>query len=65
MIVADNLFRDGAALDANRTEIQTRSGSESLPAAQEVAQRDERVHNVLLTIGDGVMLVWRRAAGEL
>jgi len=23
-------------------------------------QRDERVHNVLLTIGDGVMLAWHR-----
>jgi hypothetical protein len=23
-------------------------------------QGDERVHNVLLTIGDGVMLAWRR-----
>jgi caffeoyl-CoA O-methyltransferase len=38
VIVADNLFRAGAALDAT----------------------DERVHNVLLTIGDGVMLAWRR-----
>jgi len=26
-------------------------------------QADERVHNVLLTIGDGVMLAWRAPAG--
>jgi caffeoyl-CoA O-methyltransferase len=28
-----------------------------------MVQRDDRVHNVLLTIGDGVMLAWRRPAG--
>jgi hypothetical protein len=27
-------------------------------------QADERTDNVLLTIGDGVMLAWRRPAGQ-
>lgn len=60
MIVADNLFRDGAALDPS-VEDQGTLG------IREFARRvhdDERVHNVLLTIGDGVMLAWRRPAGE-
>jgi caffeoyl-CoA O-methyltransferase len=36
------------------------------PQAREFADRvqaDERVHNVLLTVGDGVMLAWRAPAG--
>jgi caffeoyl-CoA O-methyltransferase len=49
-IVADNLFRDGLAL------------TPEAEFARQV-QEDERVRNVLLTIGDGVMLVWPRPAG--
>ena len=55
VIVADNLFRGGAALDPPESD-------ESTAGIREFARRveaDERVHNVLLTIGDGVMLAWR------
>ncbi len=60
VIVADNLFRAGQALDATTKD-------ESTVGIREFAsrvQQDERVHNVLLTIGDGVMLTWRRPASE-
>jgi caffeoyl-CoA O-methyltransferase len=56
VIAADNLFRDGEALDEDAT-------SEGAAAIREFARRvheDDRVHNVLLTIGDGVMLAWHR-----
>ena len=55
VIVADNLFRHGLALDPGVTD-------ESTAGIREFAKRvqaDERVHNVLLTLGDGVMLAWR------
>jgi caffeoyl-CoA O-methyltransferase len=60
VIAADNLFRDGAAIGPTAEDDGT-------VGIREVARRvhqDERVHNVLLTIGDGVMLVWRRPAVE-
>ena len=60
VIVADNLFRDGAALNPADEDPDTLGIREF---ARRV-QQDERVHNVLLTIGDGVMLVWRSAADE-
>lgn len=55
VIVADNLFRAGDALDAS-------SDDPSTLGIREFADRveaDPSVHNVLLTIGDGVMLAWR------
>jgi len=58
MIVADNLFRGGHALDADDHE-------EGTVAIREFAQRvqaDEDLHNVVLTVGDGVMVAWRRPA---
>jgi caffeoyl-CoA O-methyltransferase len=56
VIVADNLFRDRAALDpADRDE-----GTLGIREYARRVQQDDRVHNVLLTIGDGVMLAWRR-----
>lgn len=60
VIVADNLFRDGAALDRTATD----AGTVGIREFARRVQEDERVHNVLLTIGDGVMLAWRRPAGE-
>lgn len=54
VIVADNMFRAGAALEPD-------PGDENTAGIQEFARRvqaDERVDNVLLTVGDGVMLVW-------
>ncbi len=56
LIVADNLFRGGRALDEQADD-------ESTIGIREFARRvqaDERVHNVLLTVGDGLMLAWRR-----
>jgi caffeoyl-CoA O-methyltransferase len=56
VIAADNLFRDGAALDRAAED----QGTEGIRAFARRVQDDPRVHNVLLTIGDGVMLAWRR-----
>lgn len=55
VIAADNLFRGGQALDPEAND-------DSTVGIREFATRvqaDPRVHNVLLTIGDGVMLAWR------
>jgi caffeoyl-CoA O-methyltransferase len=59
VIAADNLFRDGAALDPAVRDPSTNGIREF---ARRV-QGDTRMHNVLLTIGDGVMLAWRRPDG--
>ena len=56
VIVADNLFRAGAALDATVND----AGTVGIREFARRVQGDERVHNVLLTIGYGVMLAWRR-----
>ncbi len=56
VIVADNLFRAGAALDPSVED----PGTIGIRRFADRVQRDDRVHNVLLTIGDGVMLTWRR-----
>jgi caffeoyl-CoA O-methyltransferase len=57
VIVADNLFRSGAAF---RPAEPDDSGNAGIREFAQRVQADEAVHNVLLTIGDGVMLVWRR-----
>jgi caffeoyl-CoA O-methyltransferase len=59
VIVADNLFRSGAAFDATAGDTST----VGIRAFARQVQRDDRMHNVLLTIGDGVMLAWRRPEG--
>jgi caffeoyl-CoA O-methyltransferase len=56
VVVADNLFRAGAALDPAAAD----EGTVGIREFARRAQADERMHNVLLTIGDGVMLAWRR-----
>jgi caffeoyl-CoA O-methyltransferase len=55
VIVADNVLWGGSVLDEA-------AGGEgrSVRAFNEHVQADERVHNVLLTVGDGLMLAWRR-----
>jgi caffeoyl-CoA O-methyltransferase len=58
VIVADNLFRGGAVLDGTAED----EGTVGIQEFARRVQHDERVHNVLLTIGDGVMLAWRRPA---
>jgi caffeoyl-CoA O-methyltransferase len=60
VIVADNLFRGGAALDTTAED----EGTVGIREFARQVQLDTRVHNVLLTIGDGVMLAWRRPPGE-
>lgn len=56
MIVADNLFRDGMTLDPEVAD----DGTEAMREFARIAHEDDRVDNVLLTIGDGVMLIWPR-----
>jgi caffeoyl-CoA O-methyltransferase len=56
VIVADNLFRAGGALDPESSD----PGNIGMREFAHRVQADDAVHNVLLTIGDGVMLVWRR-----
>jgi predicted O-methyltransferase YrrM len=54
MIVADNLFRDGAALPPAADDEATRG---VLDFARRI-QEDDGLHNVLLTVGDGLLLAW-------
>jgi caffeoyl-CoA O-methyltransferase len=60
MIVADNLFRAGRTLDPAVDD----EGTVGIREFARRVQQDDRVHNVLLTIGDGVMLAWRQQANE-
>jgi caffeoyl-CoA O-methyltransferase len=54
VVAADNLFRAGGALDPDSED----AGNIGIREFARIVQADERVHNVLLTIGDGVMLAW-------
>jgi caffeoyl-CoA O-methyltransferase len=58
VIVADNLFRGGAVLDPAYTD----DANEGMREFTRRVQADERVHNVLVTVGDGMMLAWRAPA---
>jgi caffeoyl-CoA O-methyltransferase len=60
VIVADNLFRGGDALDSTAED----EGTVGIRKFATQVQLDVTVHNVLLTIGDGVMLAWRCPPGE-
>jgi predicted O-methyltransferase YrrM len=54
ILVADNVLRSGRVLDSEPEE--------SVRVTREFnarVQADERVHNALLTVGDGLMLAWR------
>lgn len=55
VIVADNLFRGGTAFSLDGSD----PGAEGIRRFADAVQADERVHNVLLTIGDGVLVAWR------
>jgi caffeoyl-CoA O-methyltransferase len=55
IIVADNVLWGGTVLDDSIDEGETRG----LRAFNEHVQADARVHNVLLSVGDGLMLAWR------
>ncbi len=54
VIVADNVLLSGSVLDAGDND-----SARGIVAFNERVQADERVHNVLLTVGDGLMLAWR------
>jgi predicted O-methyltransferase YrrM len=56
VVVADNLFRDGAAFSDGARD----RGTLGIREFADRVQADERFDNVLLTVGDGVMLAWRR-----
>ena len=56
IIVADNLFRDGAALAPAADDDDGTLGV--LEFARRVQESDQ-LHNVLLTVGDGLLLAWR------
>lgn len=53
LMVFDNVLRGGAALERG----------DPVGAFNDMVQAEERVGNALLTIGDGVLLVWPRASG--
>lgn len=55
VIVADNLYRGGQALDPEADD----EGTLGIREFARRVQADERVHNVLLSVGDGLMLAWR------
>jgi caffeoyl-CoA O-methyltransferase len=55
LIVADNMLWGGAALDPAATDADT----VGVRDFADLVQSDPRVHNTLLTVGDGLMLVWK------
>jgi len=54
LIVCDNVLWSGAVLDADDDSENTRA----LRAFNDQVQNDPRVHNALLTVGDGLMVIW-------
>ena len=60
VIVADNLFQSGRAFDDDADD----DSSRGIRAFARQVTDDERVHNVLLTIGDGVMVIWRHGHAD-
>jgi caffeoyl-CoA O-methyltransferase len=60
VIVADNLFRAGGTLDPSVTDAHT----EGMRTFARAVQADDRVDNVLLTVGDGLLLAWHRPPAE-
>jgi len=58
VIVADNLLRAGRVLDPAADD----DGTTAMREFARRVQEDDRVHNVLLTVGDGLMVAWRRPA---
>jgi predicted O-methyltransferase YrrM len=56
VIVADNMFLDGRVLDRDLEE----KGAMGIREFARRVQEDDRVDNVLLTVGDGLMIAWLR-----
>jgi caffeoyl-CoA O-methyltransferase len=55
LIVCDNVLWGGGVLDPGPDDEDSRA----LSAFNDQVQRDDRVHNALLTVGDGLMVIWR------
>jgi caffeoyl-CoA O-methyltransferase len=55
LIVCDNVLWSGAVLDEDDDSENTRA----LRAFNDHVQADVGVHNALLTVGDGLMVIWR------
>ena len=58
LIVADNMLWGGDALDPDTTDTDT----VGIRAFADHIQADPRVRNALLTVGDGLMLIWKHPA---
>lgn len=58
ILVADNLFRGGDTLPPATDD----QGSRGVLEFARRVQDDERLHNVLLTVGDGLLLAWAAPA---
>jgi caffeoyl-CoA O-methyltransferase len=58
IIVADNVLWKGRVAGLGEEDEQTRS----LRAFNDHVQADPRVHNALLTVGDGLLVIWRAPA---
>ena len=58
MIVADNMLREGTVLDPADDD----EGTKALVAFADHVQADDRVDNALLTVADGLLLIWKRPA---
>lgn len=56
LIVADNMLRGGAVLDEESDDESARA----LRAFADQVMADPRVDGALLTVGDGLLLAWRR-----
>jgi caffeoyl-CoA O-methyltransferase len=55
LIVCDNVLWSGGVVDPAPDDEDSRA----LAAFNDQVQRDERVDNALLTVGDGLMVIWR------
>jgi caffeoyl-CoA O-methyltransferase len=55
LMVCDNVLWSGEVLDAEAEDDDTRA----LRAFNDQVQADDRVHNALLTVGDGLLVIWR------
>ena len=58
LIVCDNVLWGGDVVDPAPDDDNGRA----LAAFNDLVQRDDRVENALLTVGDGLMVIWRAAA---
>jgi caffeoyl-CoA O-methyltransferase len=56
VIVADNVLREGSVLDPAPGD----EGAIALVAFADRVQADDRVDNAMLTVADGLLLIWKR-----